>query len=155
MHRYSQTRLDALAQLAPFRACTRRQLRHVDSLMTSTRAPAGRVLASQGDPARQCFLLEEGAVEVTCNGTLVNEAGPGSWLGEMALLDGTPRNATLIASTPIVLSVLNPREFATLLADLPSVADHIRRQATERRRVLDRVSSTSRSALLQLAGQPA
>jgi CRP-like cAMP-binding protein len=138
MHRHPKTRLEALASLAPFASCTRRELAIADSLMTTTVARPGQVLARQGDVGRQCFLVESGTVTVMCDGVVVGEAGPGSWLGEMALLDGTPRTATLTAQGPVVLGVLNPREFGTLLVDLPDVADTIRRLARARQEVLTR-----------------
>jgi len=138
MHRHPKSRLEALASLAPFASCTRRELAIADSLITTTVARPGQVLARQGDVGRQCFLIESGTVTVTCDGIVIGQAGPASWLGEMSLLDGTPRTATLTADGPVVLGVLNPREFGTLLVDLPHVADKIRRLAQARQDLLDR-----------------
>lgn len=47
--------------------------------------------------------------------------GPGDFLGEMSLLDGQPRSATVTAETPVRLLVIGQREFYTLLAEVPSV----------------------------------
>ena len=64
----------------------------------------------------------EGDATVWRHGRLVTHVGPGAFLGEMAVLAGTPRSATVRAETDMEIEVLSRSEFATLLEDMPSVA---------------------------------
>jgi Cyclic nucleotide-binding domain len=67
---------------------------------TFERLEAGQVLVRQGDPGNQLFLLLDGLLSVEVDGTAVAEVAPGAVLGELALLRGGRRQATLRATTP-------------------------------------------------------
>jgi hypothetical protein len=60
---------------------------------------AGQVLVWQGDPGDELFLLMDGLLSVEVDGTAVAEVAPGAVLGELALLRGGRRQATLRATT--------------------------------------------------------
>jgi CRP-like cAMP-binding protein len=64
--------------------------------------------------------------------------GPGSVFGEMSLLDGGPRSATVTAETDMRLLVLTSRGFSTVLRDVPMVAPRIMRALAERLREAER-----------------
>jgi CRP/FNR family transcriptional regulator, cyclic AMP receptor protein len=59
---------------------------------------------------------------VTRKGRKVATLGPGTAFGELALLDRAPRNATVVAETPMELVVLGQREFAGILDEVPGFA---------------------------------
>ncbi len=63
--------------------------------------------------------------------------GPGSFFGEMALLDGGPRSATIVADEPMHLLVVDPRNFARLVDETPTVARKMLRVLAERVRALE------------------
>jgi hypothetical protein len=67
---------------------------------TFERLEAGQVLVRQGDPGNELFLLLDGLLSVEVDGTAVAEVAPGAVLGELALLRGGRRTATLRATTP-------------------------------------------------------
>jgi CRP-like cAMP-binding protein len=69
----------------------------------------GETLVTQGDPGDELFLLFDGVLEVERDGELVAQVGPGAILGEMALLKGGRRTATLRASTRCRVAVA-PRD---------------------------------------------
>lgn len=69
----------------------------------------GQALVQQGDEGRELFLILDGIVDVEVDGEEVAEIGPGALLGELALLEGGKRTATLWATTP-VRAVVVPRE---------------------------------------------
>jgi CRP/FNR family transcriptional regulator/CRP/FNR family cyclic AMP-dependent transcriptional regulator len=54
-----------------------------------------------------------------------NRIGPGEFFGEMSLLDGQPRSATVVADTPMRMLVIPRREFVTLLREVPSLTERI------------------------------
>jgi hypothetical protein len=62
---------------------------------------ASDVLARQGDEAHSMFLVLDGVLSVEVDGTVVGEVGPGAVLGERAILEASPRTATLTALTPV------------------------------------------------------
>ncbi len=90
-----------LTQVPLFAELSRKQLRLASRLTTPLDLPAGQVLARQGSVGAEFFVVLEGVVEVVRSGDLVATRGPGSPLGEIALLGARPRTATLIAQTPV------------------------------------------------------
>ena len=68
----------------------------------------GDALVKQGDEGRELFLILDGLVDVEVDGEKVAEIGPGALLGEMALLEGGKRMATLLATTPVRAVVVPP-----------------------------------------------
>jgi len=124
---------DTELQAVPlFAGLSRRQLELVSRLTTPLELPAGHVLAQEGDSGAEFFVVIEGAVEVVQNRTLVATRGPGSPLGEIALLGERRRTATLIAQTPVTARVASRREFTGLLAEVPDVAQRLQATMAER-----------------------
>lgn len=79
----------------------------------------GEALVKQGDEGRELFLLLDGIVDVEVDGEEVAEIGPGALLGEMALLEGGKRTATLWATTPVRAVVVPPEAVSeSALAEL-------------------------------------
>ncbi len=113
-----------------FAGCTPDELDVIDSSLTEVRLEAGQVLTREGHYGRQVILVVDGQLAVTRSSQgdrPVAVLGAGDVAGEMAVLEGTPRNATVTAITPATVYVANPREFAVLMS-VPSVASTI--QAT-------------------------
>lgn len=84
--------------------------------------PAGRVLMREGERAHEMYVLVDGTVEVTQDGTHIADVGPGGFVGEMALLAHSGRNSTVTAKTDIVVLHIDGREFSTLLNRVPTIA---------------------------------
>lgn len=116
---------DRLAQVSIFEGLTKKQLRQISSLMTRIERPAGTVLISEGTPGSEFFIVLEGHVEVSQGDRVVATRGPGEFFGEIALLDRRPRTATVEAKEPVVVEVLSRREFSSLLAKSPELAQEI------------------------------
>jgi len=119
-NRTSYTEL--LGQVELFRGCTKRELSAIASATTAVDQPAGAVLCRQGSIGTQAFVIVDGKAVVSIDGIDVAEVGPGSFFGEMALLDGGPRVATVAAATPMQLLVLSRPEFNRVILDVPKVA---------------------------------
>ena len=80
------------------------------------------MIATEGDPGAGLFVIADGEADVTIGGKKVNHLEKGDFFGEMALLDGGPRTATVTATTPITLYALTEWVFRGLLAEHPSIA---------------------------------
>ena len=128
----------SLAELQLFADIPSSQLRRASSLLTPVSVGAGEVLLTQGKVAREFLIVAGGLVSVSRADddgaeelTVVN---PGEVLGEMSLLHGGPRSATVTALVPTSLFVATPQEFFALLKAVPSAAEQIVRTANERLR---------------------
>jgi len=101
-----------------------RQLAQLAPLVDEATAEPGSILVQEGKPGRQTFLIVEGQADVTLRGQYLERLGPGDFVGEMALLDHSPRSATVTAATPMRLLVMDPSGFASLVSQ-PSVSRRI------------------------------
>ena len=97
---------------------------------------AGHVLMEEGKPGREAFVIAEGEAEVALQGTVVTRLGPGEVIGEMALLDHSPRSATVTAATPMRVLVLDPVGFRSILRT-PEVATGLATGLAKRLRDLE------------------
>jgi CRP-like cAMP-binding protein len=131
-------KVERLSQVQLFSACSKRELARIAALTTEIEVPPGKVLMRQGNPGRECFVIEEGTARATIRGRKSTKMGPGECFGEMALLHAAPRSATVTAESDMQLLVLNSREFSTLLEDLPSVARNVLAAVGERLRDAER-----------------
>lgn len=123
-----------LERIPLFAGCTADELDAIDSSLTEVRLEAGQVLTREGHYGSQVVFVADGQLAVTRSSQgerPVAILGAGDVAGEMAVLEGTPRNATVTAITPATVFVANPREFAVLMS-VPSVAAAIR-ETVERR----------------------
>ncbi|MCU1426077.1 MAG: cyclic nucleotide-binding protein [Actinomycetia bacterium] len=111
-----------LQQVPMFSACSKRDLQLVARRAEDVRVPAGKVLVNEGETGHEFFVILDGNARVTRHGKRVATLGPGSAFGELALLDKAPRNATVIAETPMELVVLGQREFAGIVDEVPGFA---------------------------------
>lgn len=122
-----------LRSLPLFADCGPEELKAADSLATRLRLKNGRVLLREGGTDRQLLIIVEGQVGV-CRGeeSPLAVLSAGDFVGEMAMLTGERRSATVTALTPIEVLVCNDREFATLIERAPSVRDKLIAAAAER-----------------------
>ncbi|MFM8305171.1 MAG: cyclic nucleotide-binding domain-containing protein [Actinomycetota bacterium] len=107
-----------------FSECTDGELERIAALVRVAQVPAGQVVVREGDPGSEFYIIASGTARVTVgDDRAVADVGAGSFFGEMALLDGGERVATVTAATELDLLVLDRREFNDMLAvAMPTVA---------------------------------
>lgn len=124
-----------LACLSLLEGASQPQLDAVAARMWCRNALPGDVLAREGEPGETFGLVLEGTVSVSrgspASERILDVVGPGSILGELAVLRGLPRTATLTAVDPVVLAV-GDREALELLLHIPPVYERVRRLASAR-----------------------
>jgi CRP-like cAMP-binding protein len=108
-------KIEALRSVGLFADCSTKELRAVARLCTKFEIEDGFVLTTQGAAGFECFVVGAGDAEVTIDGRVVGRAGPGDCVGEMSLLDGGLRTATVTAVTPMTVYNLSAAEFRSLL----------------------------------------
>jgi CRP-like cAMP-binding protein len=111
-----------LAQVPLFSACSKKDLQLIARRAEHVEVPAGKVLVREGAAGAEFFVILEGTAEVSMHGRKVATLGPGSFFGDLALLDKAPRNATVTALTPMELMVLGQREFASMIDEVAGFA---------------------------------
>lgn len=116
---------DDLRHIALFANLANADLARIAQLGQPVDAEPGAVLIDQGDVGLECFLVLEGEAGITSGGQHVATIGTGSIVGEMALLGHKPRNASVVAQTPMRLLSFNIDHFKRLLDDLPQARKHV------------------------------
>jgi CRP/FNR family cyclic AMP-dependent transcriptional regulator len=123
----------ALIKSAPlFENCSKQELRHIARIADELDLPAGKVLIREGERGREFFVIINGEVEVRRKGRKMATLGPGSFVGDMALLSKIPRVATVTAATPLDVLVITDRAFITLLEKTPAMGVKVARTLAER-----------------------
>ena len=126
-------RVDTLRRVPFLAACTDAELAGVDGLGTQIDVRAGRTLTHEGADGRECFVVIDGVATASRGGAQLGIVGPGSIVGEMALLFAVPRTATVVALSAMRLLVLDVNEFTTLLDVAPCIRQNVNRIGDDRR----------------------
>ena len=99
----------------------------------------GQCIFNQGEAGNTMYVVQEGEVELLVNGQLVEKLGPGGVLGEMGLIDTSPRSASAVARTECTLIPVNNDRFALLVQHTPDFALQIMRVMAGRLRAMDQL----------------
>jgi CRP-like cAMP-binding protein len=108
-----------------FARCTPRELRSVARFVETAELPAGTDLVREGEDGDALFVILEGEAIVKTGGRELARVGAGDYFGELALLDGEPRAADVVARTDVKIAVLGIRMFRTLVRELPDLAEQL------------------------------
>lgn len=111
-----------LAKVPIFSGCTKRELSIIGRAAKEVSHREGTVIAREGERGIGLFLILEGQCNVTIGGRTKARLGPGDFFGEVALLDGGPRTATVTALTAVRLVGITGWVFRGLLMEHPSIA---------------------------------
>jgi putative ABC transport system ATP-binding protein len=110
-----------------FKALTPRQLTNVAEKMSKRHYAAGETIIRKGDPGTEFFLVSDGEVEVIRDDHEIARLGPSDFFGEVALISGEPRNATVVAQKAVDTYVLGKTDFEAALAASQSFRDQLYR----------------------------
>ena len=130
-------KLDLLYRIPLFADLDKHKIERVGELTEEVDVPAGKVLIRQGDAGGDLMVLVSGQVSIERDGTRVTTLGPGDFFGEISLIDGRPRTATVTTETPSRLLVVSHREFHALMDQIPEVAAQILQALADRVRKLE------------------
>ncbi len=99
--------------------------------------PQGQTIFQQGEPGKLMYVVQKGEVDIYVNGQLIEVAGPGGIIGEMALIDTAARSATTRAKSDCVLIPLDEVGFQYHIRRTPFFALQVMRVMTDRLRQMD------------------
>ena len=95
---------------------------------------AGEALFREGEAGDVMFAIVEGSVEVSRGGQMIEKVGPGAILGELALIDASPRSATATATEPSRVVRIDQAHFTFLVQEHPTFALQVMAVMAERLR---------------------
>ncbi len=116
---------------------------YTDILMFLDESPRtyaeGEVIFEEGQAGAEMFIVREGSVTLKHGDAVLETLGPGSVLGEMALIDPAPRSAAAIAGAGLKMAAIDERMFKQLVQRVPGFALELMRLVVRRlRRELER-----------------
>jgi CRP/FNR family cyclic AMP-dependent transcriptional regulator len=126
-----------LREVPLFTQLSHRHLRHLASHAEEVRYGANRAIVRQGTRGDSFFVIAEGTATVRRGTRAIRRLGPGDFFGEMSLLDGRPRSASVIADTSLVTVRLTRAAFNKALDANPSMARGIMAELAARIRRLE------------------
>jgi CRP-like cAMP-binding protein len=117
----------ALAQVPIFAGLSAEELARLSSGVRRRRYPKGKVVVWQGDPGTTLYIVEVGRVKVVVTSpkgqeAILNVIGPGDFFGDIALLDGQPRTADVIAVEESELLLLERDILVRAIEESPRLA---------------------------------
>jgi CRP-like cAMP-binding protein len=116
-----------LGRVGLFEGLSDKSLAKIAREMKESRFAAGDVVIEQGSGGGEglMYIVIEGTADVSVHGTVIGRYGPGDHFGEMSLLDGGPRSATVTATSDLRLGGLASWSLRPLLREEPEIAIHI------------------------------
>lgn len=114
-----------LAGVRFFEGFTSEQLMQVSRLGERVEAESGAELTDQGRFGDVVYVIVDGMANVSMNGEYVTTVGSGVMVGEMAVLENRPRNASVVAEGAMTLVAFGLSEFRELLDNNPAAKDKI------------------------------
>jgi CRP-like cAMP-binding protein len=122
VHLGHNSKIDLIKRVPLFSSASKSELAEIASIADEIDFPAGKVLIKEGDSGREFIVLIEGTADVERGGEKVATIGPGDFVGEIALIAKTPRNATITTTSPVRALVITDRAFRQLLEHSPEIA---------------------------------
>jgi CRP/FNR family transcriptional regulator, cyclic AMP receptor protein len=114
---------EALARVPLFSGLSSRHVKRLADAMQEVRYMAGASVVKEGQEGDSFYVILQGeAMVVGSDGTAVNRLQPGDFFGEISLLDGGARTATVTTETPMTMLELKRAEFLRMVEDEPDVA---------------------------------
>lgn len=130
LHKDAKTAL--ITSLPLFAGCTPAEVAEVAALATEMDLGTGRRLATEHADGQEFVVIIEGTAEVIRGDEVINRMGPGDFFGEIALLSGEPRTASVVATSPVHALVIEGHAFRRLLEDAPDIRAKVERAHAER-----------------------
>jgi CRP/FNR family transcriptional regulator, cyclic AMP receptor protein len=122
-----------LRKIPVFSDITEEELSHVAGLAAEVSVPEGKELVREGDYSYDVLAIEEGTASVERDGRHIADLGPGDVVGEMGVLERSQRNATVRATSPMLLVTLTGWDVRRLRKSAPNAVERLRGVVAERR----------------------
>jgi CRP/FNR family cyclic AMP-dependent transcriptional regulator len=118
-------KIEQLRKIPLFAHCSKRELAGLAALVDELELPEGQTVAREGERGKEFLVLADGIADVESGGEIVNTLGPGDFFGEISLVTGGPRTATVTTRSPSTLFVFSGPAFRSLLHDAPGIKTRV------------------------------
>ena len=125
-------KVELLKAVPLFARCSKKELEAIAAEADELELPAGRDLAVEGASGREFVVIVAGEADVRRKGRRINTLRDGDFLGEIALLTGAPRTATVMSTSPCHVLILTDRAFRRVTGAMPSVNEKVLQALAER-----------------------
>jgi CRP/FNR family transcriptional regulator, cyclic AMP receptor protein len=125
-------KVELISNVPLFAGCSRRELAEIASVADELELREGTEMTREGTPGREFFVLLDGTAVVRRKGRKVATMGGGDFFGEVALISDRPRNATVVAETPVRTLVITDRAFRSLMRQSPRIQAKVLETVIER-----------------------
>ena len=125
-------KIELIRKIPLFRHCTARELGEIAAIADELDLKEGTELTKEGKAGREFFAIVEGEADVLMGGKWINSVRQGDFLGEIALITGRPRTATVKATSPVRVLVITARDFRRLLENSPEIQRKVLLSLAER-----------------------
>ena len=123
-----------LERVPLFAHCTNKQIQFIVTQVEDMDFAAGKILCKEGQSGGDFFVLLSGAADVTRKGRKIAKMTPGDFFGEIAIVDGGPRTATVTTTEPCRCLVLGPAQFQNVVHQNVDIAHSVMKALTLRLR---------------------
>jgi CRP/FNR family transcriptional regulator, cyclic AMP receptor protein len=111
-----------LAGVPIFEGLSKKQLKQIAAVSELVDYMAGHSIVREGEAGDSFFVVVRGQAKVSVNGRTVHRALPGDHFGEISVLDGGPRTATVASETPVTLLQIGRRAFLRTIEKDPQIS---------------------------------
>lgn len=137
-----QDRIELLGRLRLFETCTQKELGQIASIMVEAERPEGTYLTREGQDGGLMFIIVDGTADaVAGNGKVLGRLKAGDVVGELSLIDGKVRSASVVATGPVQLLEIAADDFKRLVHQSPKFVKAILRSLSLRVREMDALTS--------------
>jgi len=132
MRLHKDAKAELIRSLPLFADCTAAEVAEVAAIADEIDLSAGRQLTTQDADGQEFVVIIDGEAEVIKGGEKINDLGAGDFFGEIALINGTPRTASVVATSTVHALVIEGHAFRRLLEDAPDIREKVERALAER-----------------------
>lgn len=132
MRLHKDAKAELIRSIPLFAECTEHELARVGSIADEIDLEVGRRLTRESSPGQEFVIVIDGTADVRRGDELINTIGPGDFVGEIAIVTGQRRTASVVATSPVHALVIESHAFQRLLAESAEIRAKVERAAWER-----------------------
>jgi CRP/FNR family cyclic AMP-dependent transcriptional regulator len=127
MRLHRDAKAELIRSIPLFADCTPAEVSEVAAIADEIDLREGRELTTENADGREFVVMIEGNADVGQGGRVINTLGAGDWFGEIALLTGKPRTATVTATSDVHALVIAGHRFTQLMEHAPGIREKVER----------------------------